>query len=78
MTDAPVKKSGRTFTPRDALLVAVVALVVLFAVLNTREVRVNWIIGTTSTPLIIVIAVSMLLGTGVGYLAARGKRKKQG
>jgi uncharacterized integral membrane protein len=43
----------------------------LFAVLNLDEVDVNWILGTWSTPLIIVIAISMVIGAGLGYLVAR-------
>jgi uncharacterized integral membrane protein len=48
---------------------------VLFAVLNLDEVDVNWLLGTWSTPLIIVIAVSMVLGGGLGYLAARRRAR---
>jgi uncharacterized integral membrane protein len=43
----------------------------LFALLNVDEVEVNWILGTWSTPLIIVIALSFLVGAGAGYLIAR-------
>jgi uncharacterized integral membrane protein len=43
----------------------------LFAVLNVDEVEVNWILGTWSTPLIIVIALSMVIGAGLGYLVGR-------
>jgi uncharacterized integral membrane protein len=46
-------------------------LAVLFAVLNLDEVEVNWIVGTFDTPLIVVIAVSILVGAGLGYVAAR-------
>jgi uncharacterized integral membrane protein len=42
----------------------------LFAVLNVDEVEVNWILGTWSTPLIIVIALSFVMGAGLGYLVA--------
>ena len=42
-----------------------------FAVLNLDEVEVNWILGTWETPLIIVIAISMVIGAGLGYLATR-------
>lgn len=48
-----------------------VALGVLFAVLNLDEVSVNWIVGTWRTPLIIVIAVSILVGAGIGFLIGR-------
>lgn len=40
----------------------------LFAVLNFDEVDVNWVFGTWS---IVVIALSFLLGTGVGLLTSR-------
>jgi uncharacterized integral membrane protein len=40
-------------------------------VLNFDKVEVNWLLGTWSTPLIIVIAVSFLLGAGAGFLLAR-------
>ncbi len=43
----------------------------LFAVLNVDEVDVNWLFGTWSTPLIIVIAISFVLGAAAGYLVAR-------
>jgi uncharacterized integral membrane protein len=56
---------------RTIALVVLAGLGVLFAVLNFDEVQVNWLLGTWSTPLIIVIAISFLLGLCVGYLLAR-------
>jgi uncharacterized integral membrane protein len=47
------------------------ALGVVFAVANLDEVEVNWILGTWSTPLIVVIALSMIIGAGLGLLVAR-------
>jgi uncharacterized integral membrane protein len=44
---------------------------VLFAVLNVDKVDVNWLLGTWSTPLIVVILVSMLIGACLGFLTAR-------
>jgi uncharacterized integral membrane protein len=43
----------------------------VFAALNLDEVDVNWLLGTWQTPLIVVIALSMIIGAGLGYLAAR-------
>ena len=43
----------------------------VFAALNLDEVEVNWILGSWSTPLIVVIALSMLIGAGLGYLVSR-------
>ena len=47
------------------------ALGAAFAALNVDEVDVNWILGTWETPLIIVIALSMLVGAALGFLVAR-------
>jgi uncharacterized integral membrane protein len=47
------------------------ALGIAFAAVNLDEVDVNWVLGTWETPLIIVIALSMVLGAGLGFLASR-------
>ena len=44
---------------------------VAFAVVNLDEVDVNWLLGTWETPLIVVIAVSLLVGAGLGTLVSR-------
>ena len=51
------------------------AIVAVFAVLNFDEVEVNWVFGTAQTPLILVIAVSFLLGVAVGWIASAGRRR---
>jgi uncharacterized integral membrane protein len=77
MSDLPAKTPGRAperTRRQQARLVAVLALTglgVVFAVLNLDEVSVNWIVGTWDTPLIIVIAISVLVGAALGFLAAR-------
>jgi uncharacterized integral membrane protein len=77
MNDQPASAPGRQperTRRQQARLVAVLALAglgVVFAVLNLDEVSVNWIVGTWDTPLIIVIAISVLVGAALGYLAAR-------
>ena len=40
----------------------------MFAVLNTNKVKVDWIVTTSSTALIVVIVVSFLLGSIAGAL----------
>ncbi len=42
-----------------------------FAVANFDEVKVNWILDTWRTPLFVVIALSMLVGAGLGFLVSR-------
>jgi uncharacterized integral membrane protein len=73
---APVKtrriRAGQVFT------LVLAGLAVLFAVLNLDEVKVNWIVGTWKTPLIVVIVVMLALGSGLGYFVAhrRGRARR--
>ena len=51
------------------------SLAVVFGVLNLDEVDVNWIFGTFSTPLIVVIVVCLLLGAAIDRaIVYRGRR----
>jgi uncharacterized integral membrane protein len=53
-------------------------LAVAFALLNTGHVEVDWILGTWSTPLIVVILVTLLVGALLGFtLARRGRGARQ-
>jgi uncharacterized integral membrane protein len=56
---------------RTAVLVVLSILITLFAVLNLKEVRVNWIVGSGHAPLIIVIAISLLVGIVLAHFAQR-------
>jgi uncharacterized integral membrane protein len=51
------------------------ALTAAFAVANLDEVQVNWLLGTGQTPLIVVIAVSFVLGAAAGWIATTAHRK---
>jgi uncharacterized integral membrane protein len=62
---------GRREQARTIAAVALGGLGAVFAVLNVDEVEVNWILGTWSTPLIIVIALSILIGAALGFLVGR-------
>ena len=68
--ETPERRSRRE-RARLVAVATVSALAALFAVLNLDEVEVNWIVGTFDPPLIVVIAVSILIGAALGYLAAR-------
>jgi uncharacterized integral membrane protein len=65
------KARSRKENVRLVAVATVSALAALFAVLNLDQVEVNWIIGTWDTPLIVVVALSMVLGAALGFLAAR-------
>jgi uncharacterized integral membrane protein len=80
MNDLPARTPGREperGRRQQARLVAGLGLAglgAIFAVLNLDEVEVNWIVGTWDTPLIIVIAISILVGAALGFLAARRRK----
>ncbi len=53
------------------------ALLVAFALLNLDAVEVNWLLGTWSTPLIVVILVATLFGMGIDRVLVRRSRKRE-
>jgi uncharacterized integral membrane protein len=75
VADSPERMSkqppSRRERARALAMFGLGGLAVLFAVLNFDKVDVNWLLGTWSTPLIVVIAISFLLGAGVGLLVGR-------
>ena len=59
------------FATHVTILRAIGLIIVVFAVINRHEVKVNWLLGTWETPLIVVIAVSFLAGAAIGAFASR-------
>jgi uncharacterized integral membrane protein len=56
--------------------VLLAGLAIAFAVLNLDDVDVNWIFGTWSTPLIVVIVLCLIVGVLLGRFAlGRGSRR---
>ncbi len=61
-----------TNTVKRVFLVALGALVALFAVFNSQNVEVRWIFGDPiQTPLILAIAVTFVAGATIGWLVAK-------
>jgi uncharacterized integral membrane protein len=50
-------------------------LVLVFAVLNLQDVTMHWIVGTTHTPLIVLVAVCVLFGLAIGFVLGRRNRR---
>ena len=70
-------KRNRREQARTAGLVLLAVLITLFAVLNLESVKVNWIFGTGTAPLIIVIVASALCGIVLTYLVDRRQSKRR-
>jgi uncharacterized integral membrane protein len=74
--DRPPKE--RALVPKTVAALAVAFLLIAFGLSNRNDVPINWLVGTTSTPLIIVILVSAVLGAILGGAAVRGRTKRGG
>lgn len=69
-------RHSRADVARTALWVTLAVLITLFAVLNLASVKVNWIFGSSSAPLIVVIVISLLVGVALTYIADRRGRRR--
>jgi uncharacterized integral membrane protein len=76
-TQAPERQRSRREMARTGAMVVLAVLMTLFAVLNVKQVEVNWIFGKSSTPLIIVIVVSLLVGILFTHFAELRYRRKR-
>jgi uncharacterized integral membrane protein len=73
----PRPERSRRELARTGALVVLAVLITLFAVLNLKSVRVDWIFGSGHAPLIVVIVISLLVGIVLTHFAERrvGKRR---
>jgi uncharacterized integral membrane protein len=60
--------------PKHVVFGLAVLLLVVFALVNTDEVNVDFVVTDTDVALIVVIVVSAVLGALVGWLAPRMRR----
>jgi uncharacterized integral membrane protein len=56
---------------RTLTLIGLTIVITVFALLNLKEVKVDWVIGSGHAPLIIVIVISVLIGAVLSYFADR-------
>jgi uncharacterized integral membrane protein len=76
-TPGPAPKE-RDLKSKTIAAVAVAILLIAFGLSNRNDVAINWLVGTTDTPLIIVIVVSAVLGAILGAALVRGRTKRAG
>ena len=76
-TPGPAPKE-RDLKSKTIAAVAVAILLIAFGLSNRNDVAINWLVGTTDTPLIIVIVVSAVLGAILGAALFRGRSKRAG
>jgi uncharacterized integral membrane protein len=71
----PAKRTRRDIA-RIVVMIVLAVIVTVFAVLNLKSVKVDWIFGTSKAPLIIVIVISLLIGGALTYLLERRMRRR--
>jgi uncharacterized integral membrane protein len=52
-------------------------LALVFALVNLGSVKVDWIVGSAHSPLILVIVLSILIGVGIDRIAVSRARKRK-
>jgi uncharacterized integral membrane protein len=80
--DDPAVRTGRSvaqkLTPKQTATAVAVVVVVVFALLNLQGVTMHWLVGTTHTPLIVVVALAGLIGAAVGFVLGRRAQTSKG
>ncbi len=71
------KRRSRREIARTAAAALLAVLITLFAVLNVKEVKVDWIFGSSRAPLIVVIVVSVLVGILLAHFAQIRSRRRR-
>lgn len=69
-------RRSRRDSARTSVIVVLGVVIALFAVQNRGKVQVDWIVDSGRAPLIIVIAVSLLLGAAIAWLGDRAARRR--
>jgi len=75
--DQQVKRRDRGELSRTIAILVLALAVILFAVKNLKQVQVDWIVGSGSAPLIVVILITLLVGFVISHLAGRLSRRKK-
>ncbi|HEY5143564.1 MAG TPA: lipopolysaccharide assembly protein LapA domain-containing protein [Solirubrobacteraceae bacterium] len=68
------RQRGSGVTGGRIAAVVLVALIVVFAILNSQSVRMHWLVTTTTTPLFVVIIIFAALGLLLGYILGTRSR----
>jgi uncharacterized integral membrane protein len=71
------QRRSRREIARSVAIAVLAVLITLFAVLNVKEVKVDWIFGSNKVPLIVVIVVSLLVGILITHFAELRARRRR-
>ena len=66
--------SSRAHPARKWAFLIIGAILIVFILLNSQEVEIDFIVGNATAPLVFALAIAGLLGFAVGWLAPRLRR----
>ncbi len=69
------EKRQQGFTAKQWAAAVALGLLLLFVLLNTQEVEVDFIVATANVPLVFALVIAGLLGALVGWLLPRVRRR---
>jgi uncharacterized integral membrane protein len=67
--------SGRNISPKMVLAAILVAVVVILAIANSQDIKVDFVVADITLPLFVVIVGSALIGLVVGYFLGRREKR---
>jgi uncharacterized integral membrane protein len=73
----PKKRSGGGLDSKSVAAGLVAMLIIVFGATNTQKVKINFVVGSTHASLIVVIAISVILGVLLAATVARRKRRRK-
>jgi uncharacterized integral membrane protein len=73
-----LRPSSATVRSKTIAALAVGVLLIAFGLSNRNDVPIDWLVGTTDTPLIVVIVVSAALGAILGRRRGQGPLEASG
>jgi uncharacterized integral membrane protein len=76
--EAKGKRRSAGELTRTGVVLVLAVFVTLFAVLNLKQVQVDFVLGSGKAPLIIVIVIALLVGIVITHLGGRVARRKRG
>jgi uncharacterized integral membrane protein len=68
----------RDYLSKTIAAIAVAILLIAFGLSNRDDVPIDWLVTTTSAPLVLVIIVSAVLGAILGGLGVRSRSRRAG
>jgi uncharacterized integral membrane protein len=77
MADPVAPPEHKESNARMIVLGLLIALVVLFFILNNDEVKINFIVATTTTSLFWALILSTLAGIIIGWLFAHSRARRK-